>query len=260
MKSQFLLSGGLILIFSLMGCSEENTASTPEIAPQIPNARTSQPLNSSANSNVIPFSKATKPQSAKSESASNPASSNINIAAISENQKISAEGIGRAKVGMTFGQLKKLLGAKAEFIVKSPFMVDLDAIAVSESGSVQFYILYPAWTTLTDSQVIQYLMTDNPVYRTERGVGPGTLLTKAEAVYGDATLFYNTENESREYVKFVNQASANISFRPHAPEEQQFAGIYPSSPNSYHETKEFNKNSSIASVLVSCPVEKCGKR
>ncbi|MGV2391051.1 MAG UNVERIFIED_CONTAM: hypothetical protein LVR29_31475 [Microcystis novacekii LVE1205-3] len=35
--------------------------------------------------------------------------------------------------------------------------------------------------------------------------GPRTPLEQAEKVYGKGTLSYNTSNESREYVRFVNQ-------------------------------------------------------
>lgn len=91
-----------------------------------------------------------------------------------KNQLISAEGIGSAKVGMTLGALKKALAGKAEFKVKSPFIVDFDAIAVIESGKEQYYILYPAGSPLADADVIEALVTDNPNYRTAEGVGPGT--------------------------------------------------------------------------------------
>jgi hypothetical protein len=188
---------------------------------------------------------------------SSPSSS---LAPVSQNQKISAEGIGPAKLGMTFGQLKKALGANAEFKVKSPFMVDIDAIAVQQSGSVQYYILYPAGTTFSNSQVIESVVTENSDYRTDKGVGPGTPLKQAEAAYGDATLFFNTENESREYIKFANQPAVNISFRPNAPANQQYAGIYPSSSGSYQETKQYNPNASIRLVEVNCRGQSCAKQ
>jgi hypothetical protein len=76
--------------------------------------------------------------------------------------------MGPAKLGMTLGALKKQLGANAEFKVTSPYIVDFDAIAVSQNGKVQYYILYPAAKPLTDSDKIEYLLTENPAYRTEK--------------------------------------------------------------------------------------------
>lgn len=94
------------------------------------------------------------------------------------------------------------------------------------------------------------LLTDNPNFRTAKGVGAETPLEQAEAIYGDATLSYNTSTESREYVRFVNQPAQNLLFRSFAP-NQQFAGIYPSPSGEYNEAKKFQKLAKISSVLVS---------
>lgn len=153
---------------------------------------------------------------------------------------------------MTLGQLKKVLAGKAEFKVKSPFIVDFDAIAVSQGGTDQYYILYPAGAPLPDSAVIEALVTDNPNYRTAQGVGPGTPLTQAEAVYGDASLAYNSLNESREYVKFAKFPSKAIAFRAKAPQGQQFAGVYPASKTESKQTQEYQKSASISLVEVLC--------
>lgn len=177
---------------------------------------------------------------------------------VSKALTISAKGIGPVQLGMSLGQLKRILGLDAEFRVKSPFMVDFDAIAVSQSGKVQYYILYPTGTTLADSNSIEALLTDNPKYRTSEGVGPGTPVKQAEAVYGDAALFYNTSNESREYVKFANQSAENIRFRPVSVGDR-FAGIYPSLSKEYNETREFHKTAFIRAVEVVCVPQICPK-
>lgn len=153
---------------------------------------------------------------------------------------------------MKLGQLKQLLAGKAEFKIQSPFIVDFDAIAVSQGGEEQFYILYPAQSSLADADVIEALVTDNPKYRTAEGVGPGTLIQQAEAVYGDATLSYSTLNESREYVKFANLTSKAIAFRAKAPQGERFAGIYPPSQTESKQTKNFHQTASIGLVEVYC--------
>lgn len=175
-----------------------------------------------------------------------------------ETQTISSAGIGPARLGMTFGQLRQRLGPEAEFKVESPFVVDFDAIAVSQCGQVQYYILYPAGTTLADTNEIQILLTENPNFRTAQGVGSGTLLRQAKAVYGDVTLSYNTSNESREYVKFARQSQRNIHFRPVAV-GQKFAGIYPLPEREYNETKIYHSDATIRSVEVACLPQICTK-
>ena len=174
------------------------------------------------------------------------------------NQLISSEGIGNAKLGMTLGELKQVLGTGTELNVKSPFMVDFDAIVVSQSGKIQYYILYPTGKILTDSDRIVMLLTDNPNYRTAEGVGSEMLLKQAEAIYGKATLFYNTSNESREYVRFVNQPNQSLRFRS-ISKAQRLAGIYSSQSQEYKETKKFVETASIRSIEVVCSSHQCPK-
>ena len=157
--------------------------------------------------------------------------------------------IGAAKVGMTLGELKKALGSTTKFKVQSPFMVDFDAIAVSQSGKVQYRIIYAAGTKLKDTDVIELLMTDNPNYKTVQGVGPGMMLKQAEAIYGKATLSYNVDNEMRENVVFANQPTRKIMFVPKA-DGKQFAGVYGASQGSFHETNKYQPNAVIKSVMV----------
>lgn len=162
---------------------------------------------------------------------------------------ISDRTIGVAKVGMTFGELKKALGSTALFKVESPFMVDFDAVAVSQSGKVQYRIIYAAGTKLKDTDVIELLMTDNPSYKTVQGVGPGMTLKQAEAIYGKATLSYNVENESREGVVFAKQPTRNIMFVPKA-EGKQFAGVYGAGKGGFFQTNKYHQNAVIRSVMV----------
>ncbi|HEY9691978.1 MAG TPA: hypothetical protein V6D15_07220 [Oculatellaceae cyanobacterium] len=250
MNCQSLLSGYLILMLSLIGCSEQNSSiTTPTPAS---NSRTSQRIQPSASSSLTSISKTETAKSVISSVNANPTRTNPNATVISQNKIISATGIGAAKLGMTYGQLKKELGASAEFQIKSPFMVDWDAIAVISSGKVQYYILYPAGTTFKNSQLIESIFTDNPDYQTAQKVGVDTPIKQAEAIYGDATLFYNTAVESREYIKFANQPAENIFFRPNTNNNQQFVGIYSSASGEYHETQQYQPNSLIGAIGVDC--------
>jgi hypothetical protein len=213
MKFQFLLTGILMAILGYSTPSVSQTSVPPQPASPTP----------------VRVSSAVPPATAS--------------------ETISEAGIGPAKLGMKLGDLKKQLGASYKFAVKSRFIVDFDALAVSKAGKVQFYILYPAGTTLADSQRIQVLMTDSPAFRTAEGVGAGTLIKEAEAVYGKATLSYNTANESREYVNFAKKTSRKIAFRA-GKKGQGFAGVYSAQKAEYNQTTKYVDGAFISSVEV----------
>jgi hypothetical protein len=162
---------------------------------------------------------------------------------------ISDRAIGAAKVGMTFGELKKTLGATAQFKVESRLMVDFDAVAISQSGKVQYRIIYAADTKLKNTDVIEILSTENTNYKTVQGVGPGMTLKQAEAIYGKATLSYNVDNEMRENVVFAKQPTRKIMFVPQA-EGKQFAGVYGAGKEGFFQTNKYQPNAVIRSVMV----------
>jgi hypothetical protein len=205
-----------------------------------------------------PLGTSTPPTNDTSESApeATPSSSPRSSDADPKSSLISASGIGPAQLGMTLGELKQIVGTETEFTVQSPFIVDFDAIAISQSGEVQYYILYLAGQSFTDADVIQGLLTSNSKFHTAADIGPGTLIQQAEQAYGKATLSYNTENDSREYVRFENQPAPNISFST-GNATQETAGVYSSPTGGYNETQEFKENTAIASVLVVCLDEDC---
>lgn len=245
-KFKIIIAISFLLV--LLGCKEGKKAPSTQDTSS-PSATISPTDNS--NSVTSPINPTTPPTT-NSSSSQTPVTAIPNSTQTGKNQLISADSIGPAKVGMTMGQLKQLMAGKAEFQVQSPFIVDFDAIAVTQGGKVQFYILYPAGSPLADSDIIEALITDNPNYRTAEGIGPGTPIQKAKAVYGDATLSYSTFNESREYVKFAKQPSKSMSFRLGAANDGSLAGVYPELKGESNETKEFKKNASIRFVEVYC--------
>ena len=174
-------------------------------------------------------------------------------------QTISATGIGAAQFGMTLGQVKQALGPTTSFKVIAPYIVDFDAIAVQQGDTVLFYLLYPAGTPLADTDKFEVLVTENPQFQTAAGVHPGMTLQQAEAIYGQATLSYNRDNESREYVKFAQQPADNIHFRAKTDAKAGFAGIYPSPTQEYNQTQAFAPDAAIATVEVLCPALNCLK-
>lgn len=173
-----------------------------------------------------------------------------------ENVLISPKGIGAAQLGMTLGELKQRLGSGVEYTVESPFIVDFDALAVRKDGEVQYYILYLAGQSFGDQDVIQGLLTNNPKFQTAEKIGSNSTLQAAEQAYGQVTLSYNTDNESREYARFANQPAGNISFAT-GNGNAATAGIYTSPGGAYNETQQFKDGATIESVLVVCLTEDC---
>ena len=180
---------------------------------------------------------------------------------------ISAEGIGKAKLGMSVAELKQVSDPETEFEIISSFMADVNAIAVSQKGLVQYYILYPAGTTShpdrstpTDKDPIAFLMTDNYNYQTEEGVRVGMMIEEAENIYGNATLAYNVEGESREYITFGNNPP-NLKFVASLfksiSDGLAFSGIYPEYPGVVYTTDKYQKDAAIAAIEVSCTADNC---
>ncbi|MFM1842948.1 MAG: hypothetical protein RLZZ490_1686 [Cyanobacteriota bacterium] len=104
------------------------------------------------------------------------------------------------------------------------------------------------------------IMVTNPHYRTAAGVAPGTPLKAAIAQYGPATLSYNPEAESREFITFANTPFANTSasrvwFRSNQWTVTDFAGIYPESSDSYRQTQQYHDHGAIGAIwLLESPI------
>lgn len=224
--------GAALLLSACNGSGSISTSASPDASPPI-----------------------ASPSASPSASASPAASPTVTA----ENTTITEKGVGAAQLGMTLGELKQVLGETATFTEKSPFMVDFDAIEVSQGGEVQFYLLHLAKQPLQDSDLIQGILVTNPRFQTAEGVGAGTTIAQAEQAYGKATLSYNTQNESREYARFERQPSPNISFAT-GNGSQNPAGIYAAATSEYSETNQFRPDARIQSILVVCLTDGCSAR
>jgi hypothetical protein len=173
-------------------------------------------------------------------------------------QTITPTGIGNAKIGMTFKELREQMGKGFKYPVKTNFIEGFDAIAVTKAGTVQYYIPYPTGTNFTDADRIEHLVTDNPNYRTQQGIGPGTSIAKAASIYGDATLSMSKENESREFINFTQHPSG-LAFRPKPIKARNFAGDYPESNDEYLKTQKYDTTAAIGQITVSCAEEQCNR-
>ena len=181
---------------------------------------------------------------------------------------ISANGIGKARLGMTLGELKRISAPDLEFNPVSSFASGLNAIAVSQQGLVQYYILYRTEADNDsvefmpqDDDVITLLMTSNYNYQTEEGIKVGMPIEEAEDVYGDAILAYNVDGESVEYITFGDYNSDSIRFRASyfklISDGLGFAGIYPEYPGVAYTTDKYQSDAAIAAIEVSCTEDEC---
>ncbi len=171
----------------------------------------------------------------------------------SENQLITNKNVGVAKLGMTLGELKEVLGEGAKF---EPVLLGIDAgegMKVIQDGNVQYLLGFADGNQLgTANSRITMITVENPSYRTADGVGPGTPVKKAVTAYGEATLSYNWNNEGREYIKFARGLGADkaVLIRSNQLIKTDFAGIYPDTNAEFNETKKYHDHASIALITI----------
>jgi hypothetical protein len=226
--------------------------------------------NSLNNSNVVPSSLAASSAAVGAKSSpGSTAVANPSIASKSSDKDVKKaspagkpntiriDGIGMAKIGMTFGELKKSLDKNITLEVTDNFAVDFSAIAVKKQGKVQFYIPYERKSKLGDEDPIHYLVTDNPTYKTEQGVSPGMTIKQAAQIYGPAKLIFSRDNESKEIVRFAQQP-ADLTFYGVRSGDQNLAGIYPESNDAVLETDRYSDQAQIGKIIVACRPEVCG--
>ncbi|MDP5337701.1 MAG: DUF1176 domain-containing protein [Nodularia sp. (in: cyanobacteria)] len=171
----------------------------------------------------------------------------------SDQQLITTKSVGVAKLGMTLGELKQILGKEATF-EPTPLGVDLgEGIKVSQDGNVQYSLGFAeGQQPITNNSKITMITVENPNYRTTAGVGPGTPLKEAVAAYGQATLAYNLNNESREYIKFARGLGADtgVLIRSNQWTVTEFAGIYSDTKSEFNQTQKYQDHAAIGSITI----------
>jgi len=240
---------GLAAVLLVSGCNDPDgtSLSTPEPTPEV-SADESGPDDGTDSTNDL--------------SGSDPVPA-ADSPAPADQTLISEQGIGPATLGMTLDALKATLPDGVTLVPQAPFIVDFDAIAIQDGEETLFYLIHLAGDPLQGNDIIQGILTTNPRYQTAEGVGVGTRIQEAEAVYGEATLSHNTENESREYVRFEQHPSTNISFAtqsvdaPVAESASGFAGQYDNVNSQYNETTDYRTDAAIEGVLLVCLSESC---
>lgn len=161
---------------------------------------------------------------------------------------IRRDGIAHAAAGMTIGDLRAALPPGISLGPPRPYMVDIAGMPVVEDGDTLYLVLIPNGEPSGDAARINLLATTDTTFRTLEGIGPGSTLAEAAARYGDPTLAYSTNDESREYATFpALPPTIRVRVRP-TSDTASFAGIYTTAAE-YNETTRHDPGF-ISMVLV----------
>ena len=137
-------------------------------------------------------------------------------------QTITAKGFGRAELCLTGSELREQFPDLVfeSYQGQGP-LVDTEGVTVRDrDGKIAFFAL----AVVGDGPKLNVLVTDNPDYKTEAGVGPGTTIADATLHYGAARLSYNVNNESREFVAF-QYGPEDILFRTGSGKRPEFMNL-----------------------------------
>ena len=130
------------------------------------------------------------------------------------------------------------------------FMVDLSALPVVAGADTLYHLVFVHGDPVTDTTHLQMVVTTHPRVTTPEGIGAGSTMGEAASRYGQPTLSYNTNDESREYAKFPGYPAGNVWFRLKPGDGAAFfVGKYGTS-GEYNETTTFDSAGRIMMVMV----------
>jgi len=164
---------------------------------------------------------------------------------IKSDYKIEENRIGPAKLGMTFGRLKAILGRQVVY-KDVDLGIGMKATAIMWSNHIHFYILYPAWKPLLqNTDVISVIATDSPRYKTQEGVHPGSSITQGSQLYGPAILTYHQQTSYEELITFKFKPKS-IWFARYGANK---AGVYKKEKN-FNKTSQFKPDKAIQFIGI----------
>ena len=141
---------------------------------------------------------------------------------------VTTKSIGPARLGRNVAALKKAFPGSV--------------VAIADDGPIEYYTLKKNgqdllyfWTReagkgdsskLRDADIVSSMWTSDPHFKTSRGIGPGSWLHNAVAVYGTPRISFDPHNESGIFPAY----SDKLWFEPEAPRDPKtdvrVAGIY----------------------------------
>ncbi len=144
----------------------------------------------------------------------------------SESFLISPQGLGWARLGVSWGALQRALGGSIQTTF-SPIGWGYNGIMVSVDGQGPFTVVMPQWKqALSPVDTVSILMTHDPSYRTKEGIGPGSTLAEARQVYGAATVLRDAVT-GQEVVAFKTMPWDRIRFGIQIPPGLKTKGTGP---------------------------------
>ena len=173
----------------------------------------------------------------------------VSAPAVDSSRLIRADGIAHARAGMTIGALRAALPAGMSLGAAAPFMVDIVALPIMQGTDSLYYVLAAGGEPTDDNAIISLVAPDDTAFRTAAGVGPGTTIVEAARRYGPATISYNTNDESREYVTFARNPDPTIVFRATPSLEGDLAGIY-ATEGEHNTTTAYEPHAMVGLVMV----------
>ena len=154
---------------------------------------------------------------------------------------ISALRVGPVRIGMTLDEARRALPGARVARTSDGDGVALVEVTLGEGASMVLYAGEEDPEGPVDyARTIEHIETFSPAFQTAEGVGPGSLVTDVERVYGSVGKITLSEIESREYIEFERQPPG-LLFR------LDNTGIFP--PES-SETTEFDPGGRIRSIAV----------
>ena len=142
------------------------------------------------------------------------------------------------------------------WIYEVDFMVDFSALCAvkggPETGETQFCALVPQRDAERGADMIEAIAVFGGDLKTPEGVHPGMSVAAAAEIYGQPSLSYSLENESREFLVF-DGAPEWMSFRATSQSSDEgLAGVYPATgaDESYHETSEYADDATLDALWI----------
>jgi hypothetical protein len=123
---------------------------------------------------------------------------------------------------------------------------------VIQGTDTLYHVLIGAGEPSSDETTIDLLATTHSAFRTADGIGPGSTLAQAAIAWGEPSLSYNTNDESREWAEFAAlPASIMVRVQP-ASDTASFAGVY-ATQDELNQTTRYDPAARISMVMVRRP-------
>lgn len=184
----------------------------------------------------------------------------------SEETLLTPQQVGRVRLGMTVGEVKRLFPGAALHTATLPDVPAVTALRRPDGKDILYFSTQGEGEgggrqTPRDDERVTQIITGDRQFQTEEGVGPGSTLDEAVKAYGEVKLLYSPDAE---YAKFSREPASRFTFWVAPPVGQKTAGVYRMTPDElsggYYQSAKFNPGAKISYVAVSdAPAARAGE-